>query len=272
MKLAHLLRSEALKPFEVFSSTASEPAWENLEITGIAFDSRRVQPGHLFVCIPGFQTDGHDYATRAVESGAVAVMVEKVLDELPAGIPQIKVDDARRRLGHLAARFFDYPASRLATVGITGTNGKTSTAFLCETVLRKADQAPGLIGTIRARVGDQEREVQNTTPESSDLQELLADMVDAGNRSVVMEVSSHALALHRVAGIPFDVAVFTNLSQDHLDFHSSMEEYFETKKTLFTGLGQDWSRPAPPYAIINWDDPRAEDILKDLKVPYITYG
>ena len=272
MKLAHLLRSEALKPFEVLSSAATEPAWETLDITGIAFDSRRVQPGHLFVCIPGFQTDGHDYAARAVESGAVAVMVEKVLEDLPAGVPQIKVDDARCRLGHLAARFFDYPASRLATVGITGTNGKTSTAFLCETVLSKADQAPGLIGTIRARVGDQDRTVQNTTPESSDLQELLADMVDAGNRSVVMEVSSHALALHRVAGIPFDVAVFTNLSQDHLDFHSSMEEYFETKKSLFTGLGQDWSRPAPPYAIINWDDPRAEDILRDLKVPYITYG
>ena len=272
MKLAHLLRSEALKPFEVLSSAATEPAWETLDITGIAFDSRRVQPGHLFVCIPGFQTDGHDYAARAVESGAVAVMVEKVLEDLPAGVPQIKVDDARCRLGHLAARFFDYPASRLATVGITGTNGKTSTAFLCETVLSKADQAPGLIGTIRARVGDQDRTVQNTTPESSDLQELLADMVDAGNRSGVMEVSSHALALHRVAGIPFDVAVFTNLSQDHLDFHSSMEEYFETKKSLFTGLGQDWSRPAPPYAIINWDDPRAEDILRDLKVPYITYG
>lgn len=272
MKLAHLLKSEELEPFEVVSSTSTEPAWKDLEITGIAFDSRRVQPGHLFVCIPGFQSDGHDYAARAVEAGAVAVLVERVLSELPAQVPQIKVADARCRLGHLAARFFDYPASRLSMVGITGTNGKTSTAFLCETVLSKAGQAPGLIGTIRARVGDQNRDVQNTTPESSDLQELLRDMVAAGNRSVVMEVSSHALALHRVAGIPFDVAVYTNLSQDHLDFHASMDEYFETKKSLFTGLGQDWSRPAPPYAIINWDDPRAKEILKDLKVPYITYG
>jgi UDP-N-acetylmuramoyl-L-alanyl-D-glutamate--2,6-diaminopimelate ligase len=272
LKLAYLLKSEALKPYEVLSSQATEPAWENLDITGVAFDSRRVQPGHLFVCIPGFQMDGHDYAQRAVDAGAVAVVVEKLLTDLPVKVAQIKVDDARACLGHLAARFFDYPASRLATVGITGTNGKTSTAFLCETVLSKADQAPGLIGTIRARVGDEDRAVQNTTPESSDLQELLSDMVAAGNRSVVMEVSSHALALHRVAGIPFDVAVFTNLSQDHLDFHSSMEEYFETKKRLFSGLGQDWSRPAPPYAIVNWDDPRAEELLTEMKVPYITYG
>ena len=272
MKLAHLLKCEALKPFELMTSTDGDPCLVSLEIKGITFDSRKVQPGFLFVCIPGFQTDGHDYALNAVESGAVALVVEREITGLPEHVVQIKVDDARSRLGHLAARFYNYPASKLATVGITGTNGKTSAAFLCETVLRKADQAPGLIGTIRAKVGEEERSVQNTTPESSDLQELLKDMVEAGNRSVVMEVSSHALALHRVAGIPFDVAVFTNLSQDHLDFHASMDEYFETKKSLFTGLGQDWSRQAPPYAVINYDDPRAEDILADLKVPYITYG
>lgn len=271
MKLAHLLKSEALGPFEVVTSAGVEPLLD-IEITGITFDSRKVQSGFFFACIPGFQSDGHDFALRAVESGAVALLVERVLSEVPSSVVQVVVDDARKRLGHLAARFFDYPASRLATVGITGTNGKTSTAFLCETVLRKADQAPGLIGTIRAKVGDEERTVQNTTPESSDLQELLGDMVSAGNRSVVMEVSSHALALHRVAGIPFDVAVFTNLSQDHLDFHNSMEEYFETKKLLFTGLGQDWSRPAPPYAIINSDDPYAKELLRGIKVPYITYG
>lgn len=272
MKLAHLLKTEAVRPYEVVAGEESEQKLNSLNITGVAFDSRRVQPGYLFVCIPGFQVDGHDYASSAVELGAVALVVEHELPNIPPHIVQIKVDDARKRLGHLAARFFDYPASRLATVGITGTNGKTSTAFLCETVLRQAHQAPGLVGTIRAKVGDAERTVQNTTPEASDLQELLSDMVDAGNRSVVMEVSSHALALHRVAGIPFDVAVFTNLSQDHLDFHSSMEEYFETKKSLFTGLGQDWSRPAPPYAIINYDDPWAARILEDIKVPYITYG
>lgn len=272
MKLAHLLKSEAIKPYEVMTAKGHEPRLESIEVTGIAFDSRRVQTGYMFVCIPGFQTDGHDYAERAVESGAVALVVERLISGLPEHVVQIKVDDARKRLGHLAARFFEHPASKLATVGITGTNGKTSAAFLCETVLRKADQAPGLIGTIRAKVGEEERTVANTTPEASDLQELLHDMVEAGNRSVVMEVSSHALALHRVAGIPFDVAVFTNLSQDHLDFHSSMDEYFETKKSLFTNLGKDWSRPAPPYAIINYDDPRAEEILKDLRVPYITYG
>lgn len=271
MKLAHLLRSEAIRPYDLVTGVDLTERIDNLDIAGIAFDSRRVQPGYLFVCIPGFKSDGHDYAQRAVEAGAVALLVERKLD-LPSDIVQILVDDTRARLGHLAARFYDYPASRLATVGITGTNGKTSTAFLCETVLRKADQAPGLIGTIRAKVGEEERKVQNTTPEASDLQELLSDMVSAGNRSVVMEVSSHALALHRVAGIPFDVAVFTNLSQDHMDFHSSMEEYFEVKKSLITGLGQDWSRSAPPYAILNYDDPWVRRVLDDIKVPYITYG
>lgn len=272
MKLAHLLKTEAVRPYDVVTSDGNELEIDSVDIHGVAFDSRRVEPGFLFVCIPGFQSDGHDFAVRAVESGASALVVERVLENVPAHVPQILVDDARARLGHLAARFYDYPASRLATVGITGTNGKTSTAFLCETVLRMADQAPGLIGTIRAKVGEKERQVQNTTPEASDLQELLKDMVDAGNRSVVMEVSSHALSLHRVAGIPFDVAVFTNLSQDHLDFHADMDDYFQAKLRLFTGLGQDWSRSAPPYAIVNFDDERAPELLSHLKVPYITYG
>lgn len=268
MKLAHLLKDESLKPYRV----SGQPAWEDLEITGIAFDSRQVRPGYLFVCIPGFTADGHDFAPLAVQNGAVALMVERRLETVPGDVVCLEVDDCRRRLGLLAARFYDYPASRLATVGITGTNGKTSTAYLCEAVLARAGQAPGLIGTIRAKVGEQERAVKNTTPEASDLQELLKDMVDAGNRSVVMEVSSHALALHRVEGIQYDVAVFTNLSQDHLDFHRDMDDYFQTKRRLFTSLGRDWSRSAPPYAVLNLDDPRTPEILADLKVPYITYG
>lgn len=272
MKLAHLLKDEAITPYRILGSEQAQEQVEALEITGIAFDSRQARPGTLFVCIPGFQVDGHDFAHRAVANGAVALVVEKKIDRVPADIVQIQVDDCRRRLGLLAARFFAYPASKLSTVGITGTNGKTSTAFLCEAVLEKAGQAPGLIGTIRAKVGEQERKVKNTTPEASDLQELLRDMVDAGNRSVVMEVSSHALALHRVAGIQYDVAVFTNLSQDHLDFHADMEDYFQTKRRLFDSLGLDWSRPAPPYAVLNLDDPRTAEILADLKVPYITYG
>ncbi len=272
MKLAYLLRDESLKPYQVQNSDEVESRFEQVEITGVAFDSRRVKPGYLFLCIPGFETDGHAYAAVAVEKGAVALMVERYLADIPADIIQIKVEDCRSRLGLMGARFYDYPASRLSTVGITGTNGKTSTAFLCEAVLEHGDQAPGLVGTIRAKVGSEERAVKNTTPEASDLQELLSDMVQAGNRSVVMEVSSHALALHRVAGIPFDVAVFTNLSQDHLDFHANMDEYFAEKRKLFDGLGQDWSRPAPPYAILNYDDPRSHEILADIKVPYITYG
>ena len=272
MKLAHLLKDESLKPYRILDQDQVEERLERLEITGVAFDSRQVKPGYLFVCIPGFQVDGHDFAHRAVANGAVALMVERPVDKVPADVVQIQVDDCRKRLGLVAARFYHYPASKLSTVGITGTNGKTSTAFLCEAVLEKAGQAPGMIGTIRAKVGEEERKVKNTTPEASDLQELLKDMVEAGNRSVVMEVSSHALALHRVAGIQYDVAVFTNLSQDHLDFHSDMDDYFQTKRRLFSSLGLDWSRPAPPYAVLNLDDPRTCDILSDLKVPYITYG
>ncbi len=272
MKLAHLLKDEALKPFRVLGTEEVQDRLERIEITGVTFDSRQAGPGTLFVCIPGFQVDGHDFAQRAVSQGAVALVVERPIEDVPSDVVQIQVDDCRARLGLIAARLYGYPASRLATVGITGTNGKTSTAFLCEAVLEKAGQAPGLIGTIRAKVGEQERSVKNTTPEASDLQELLKDMFDAGNRSVVMEVSSHALSLHRVAGICFDVAVFTNLSQDHLDFHADMEDYFRTKKKLFNGLGLDWSRSAPPYAVLNLDDARTADILKDLKVPYITYG
>lgn len=272
VKLAHLLQEQSRDLYQVKGGEAEFSRLELVEISGLTFDSRQVKPGFLFVCIPGFESDGHCFAGQAVANGAVALLVEHFLENIPGDIKQIKVPSTRSLLGLLAARFYNYPASKLATVGITGTNGKTSTAFLCEAVLSHADQAPGLIGTIRAKVGEEERDVKNTTPESSDLQELLSDMVAAGNRSVVMEVSSHALALHRVAGIPFDVAVFTNLSQDHMDFHASMDEYFETKKMLFDGLGSDWSRPAPPYAVLNLDDPRTNEILVDLKVPYITYG
>lgn len=272
MKLAHLLGDKSLKPYRYLGPGDAELGLERLEVTGVTFDSRKVEPGYLFVCIPGFEVDGHDYALQAVQNGAVALVVERPLENVPEQVVQIQVDDSRGHLGPLSARFFGYPAGRLATVGITGTNGKTSTAFLCEAVLEKADQAPGLIGTIRAKVGSEERTVKNTTPEASDLQELLYDMVQAGNRSVIMEVSSHALALQRVAAIPYDVAVFTNLSQDHLDFHADMEDYFQVKKSLFTSLGQDWSRPAPPYAVLNIDDPRSHEILADLRVPYITYG
>lgn len=272
MKLAHLLNDDSLHPFRLLDPDCSKERLAELDIVGVAFDSRQVRPGFLFVCIPGFQVDGHDYAASAVARGAVAVMVERQLSQLPSDVVQVQVDDCRKRLGLVAARFYDYPAAKLSTVGITGTNGKTSTAFLCQAVLDKAGQAPGLIGTIRARVGDEERQVKNTTPEASDLQELLKDMVDAGNRSVVMEVSSHALALHRVVGIDYDVAVFTNLSQDHLDFHKDMEDYFQTKLRLFRSLGSDWTRSAPPYAILNIEDSRTQEILRELRAPYITYG
>lgn len=270
--MAHLLKDDSLKPHRLLQDDEVRSRLELIELSGVTFDSRQVQPGFLFVCIRGFQVDGHDYAASAVAKGAVALMVERPLEGVPLDIVQIVVEDCRKFLGPAAAVFYGKPSDKLAMVGITGTNGKTSTAFLCQSVLDKAGQAPGLIGTICARVGTVDRKVKNTTPEASDLQELLKDMVDAGNRSVVMEVSSHALALHRVAGITYDVAVFTNLSQDHLDFHKDMEDYFQAKLKLFTSLGKDWSRSSPPYAILNLDDPRTPQILENLKVPYITYG
>lgn len=240
-------------------------------IRGVAYDSRKVQPGFAFVCVRGHRVDGHKFAAEAVRRGAAALVCDRPLDRDP-GVPVLQVPDSRRALALLSAAFLGRPAERLVTVGITGTNGKTSTAYLCCSVLRQAGFAPGLVGTIQAQVGGRTRPVHNTTPESLELQGLLREMVDVGQDAVVMEVSSHALALDRVYGLPFDVGVYTNLSQDHLDFHSTMEEYFQAKLKLFRRLGQVWSRPCAPFAVINLDDDYAERILEAVSVPFITYG
>lgn len=241
-------------------------------VCGVAYDSRKVEPGFAFVCVRGHQVDGHDFAHQAVENGAALLVCERPPAQTPEGVAVLQVSDSRRALAQLSAAFLGSPAERLLTVGITGTNGKTSTAYLCRSVLRQAGFDTGLIGTIQAHIGGQSRPLQNTTPESLDLQSLLREMVDAEQDSVVMEVSSHALALDRVYGLPFDVGVYTNLSQDHLDFHPTMEDYFQAKLKLFKGLGSCWSRQSPPFAVINLDDAYACRILEFVRVPFITYG
>ena len=204
---------------------------QDLAIEGLAYDSRAAGPGSLFFCIPGAVNDGHMFASDAVRSGSVALCVER-----PTGVsvPEILVEDARVALARIASAFFGNPGESMMLLGVTGTNGKTTTAFLLESILRASNHSTGLIGTIETRIAGRRKPGVRTTPESLDLQELLAEMRDAGVKAVAMEVTSHGLAMHRVDAIRFTVAAFTNLSQDHLDFHSSMEDYFAAKRMLFT--------------------------------------
>ena len=241
----------------------------DIPVFKVEFDSRKVASGDLFVCVPGFKVDGHDFAAQVVEKGAVALVVERPVEGI--AVPQLLVSSARRALAQVAALATGYPVQSLRLVGITGTNGKTSTAHFCESVLAGAGRVPGVLGTIHTKIAGKPLPTTHTTPESLVLQRLLADMREAGCDSVVMEVSSHALELERVHGVPFDVAVFTNLSHDHLDFHGDMESYFQAKRKLFSGLRYIKGRTAP-YAVINGDDPFGARLLKELKVPYISYG
>ena len=201
-----------------------------VEVRDLAFDNRQVTPGTLFFCVPGFTRDGHDFAPEAVERGAVALVVER---ELGLGVPEVRVPSVREAMAHAAARFHGDPTATLRVVGITGTNGKTTTAFLVRDVLEAAGIRCGLIGTVKSVVGGRDRHVVRTTPEAIDLQGTFAEMLDAGDAACAIEVSSHALELHRATAIHYAVAVFTNLTQDHLDFHPTMEDYFRAKRRLF---------------------------------------
>ena len=220
----------------------------SLEVSGLSCDSRSVEEGDLFVCVTGFQSDGHRFAADALAKGAKALVVEKVPEGIDPSVTLIKVGDTRRALAVLSAKYFGCPADKMLNVGITGTNGKTTTAYLTEAVLKAGGYNPGLLGTIEAHVAGKVCKLANTTPGAYDLHSMFSQMHDSGQDSVVMEVSSHALALDRVYGIPFDVAVFTNLTQDHLDFHKTMENYFSTKSKLFTRLGIYDGRAVGPGA------------------------
>jgi UDP-N-acetylmuramoyl-L-alanyl-D-glutamate--2,6-diaminopimelate ligase len=204
------------------------------EITDLAYDSRRASPGALFFCIPGYTVDGHDYARYAVQAGTTAVVVERPLD-LDPHVVQVQVGDARAAMAHAAVRFYGDPTGELRVVGVTGTNGKTTTAFLVRHILERQGVQTGLLGTVKRIVGGVDEQVERTTPEAFELQQTFRRMVDGGDRACAMEVSSHALSLNRVDGIRFAVGAFTNLTQDHLDFHHDMEDYFLAKRRLFTG-------------------------------------
>src|SRR6266404_6261375 len=201
-----------------------------VEVRDLAYDARAVTAGAVFFCVPGARADGHDFAPEAVERGAVALVVERPL-ELP--VPQVVVADARAAMAVVADEFFEHPTRELDVAGVTGTSGKTTTSFLLFAILAAAGRRPGLLGTVEARVGGERRGVVRTTPEAIDLQRTFREMLDAGDRSCAMEASSHASELHRLDRVRFAVLVFTNLSQDHLDFHGDMESYFHAKRRLF---------------------------------------
>src|ERR671914_2341962 len=202
----------------------------DVEIKALAYSSRSVTPGTLFFCVPGFRSDGHDYAPDAVERGAVALVCQRPLG---LGVPELLVDDVRAAMARAAAPFYGDPTAELPVVGITGTSGKTTTTYVVRQLLEAAGRPCGLLGGVTAVVGGEERPAVRTTPEAIDLQATFRQMLDAGDRACAMEVSSHALELRRADGIHFAAAAFTNLSQDHLDFHPDMESYFAAKLRLF---------------------------------------
>src|ERR671933_452309 len=228
-----------------------------VEVTALAYDNRLVTPGTLFFCVPGFTRDGHDFAPDAIERGAAALVVQRPLGL--GAVPEILVPDVRAAMAPAAARLNGDPTAKLKAVGITGTNGKTTTAFLTRGLLEAAGRRTGLLGTVTAVVGGEERPMVRTTPEAIDLQRTFAEMRDSGDEAVVMEVSSHALELRRADAIHWDVAVFTNLTQDHLDFHPTMEDYFAAKRRLFEAN--------PATAVVNVDDPYGRRLADDLSDP-----
>jgi UDP-N-acetylmuramoyl-L-alanyl-D-glutamate--2,6-diaminopimelate ligase len=239
------------------------------QISGVAYDSRRVTPGMIFVAIPGGNVDGHDFVNSAIERGASAVICEKN-GFYPQRATKIKVADAREALARISSVFFDHPARKLKMIGVTGTNGKTTVAFIIKQILETAGIQTGLIGTVRYEIGERVIPAHRTTPEALEVQQMLAQMLRAGCQACVMEVSSHALEQKRVHGIEFDVVVFTNLTQDHLDYHGTMENYFQAKKTLFDSLEASSKRGA---AVINIDDSFGERLVKESKAEVeLTYG
>ncbi|TYA12995.1 UDP-N-acetylmuramoyl-L-alanyl-D-glutamate--2,6-diaminopimelate ligase [Paenibacillus faecis] len=242
------------------------------ECRGISIDSRKISPGDLFVCLPGHTVDGHDYAKKAAEAGAAALVVQRWLDDVT--LPQLKVKDSRVAMAVLGNVFFDFPSSRMKVIGVTGTNGKTTTTYLIERILQDQGKSAGLIGTIQRRYAGQTFPMSGTTPESLDLQRYLHEMIEADTDYCVMEVSSHALDQGRVKGTKFRTAVFTNLTQDHLDYHKSMEEYRAAKGLFFSRLGNTYasSPEERSYAVLNADDPASAYFAKQTAVEIVTYG
>ena len=231
----------------------------DIEITNICYDSRKVERGSLFFCIKGYSTDGHKYAKAAAEAGAVCLVVSEVQS---VDIPQLIVEDTREAMAIISANYYDCPADKLTMIGVTGTNGKTTTTYMLKKILETAGKRVGIIGTIECIIGDKRIPSERTTPESMDLHRILKEMYDAGCDTVVMEVSSHSLYLKRVYGIEFDGSIFTNLTQDHLDFHKDMNDYAAAKSILFKNS---------KISLINSDDTFADVMIASAK-NHTTYG
>jgi len=243
----------------------------NPGVSGLEYDSRKVQPGDVFVAMRGDSNDGNKFIGKAIAQGAVAIVTDSATEKPRAGVAWVQVPHGRRALARLSANFYKHPAERLAVAGITGTNGKSTTAFLLESILSTARRKSVLIGTIEYHVAGKILPAPHTTPESLELNRMLNQAVGDSATEAVMEVSSHALAQQRVYGIPFDVAVFTNLTRDHLDYHHTMEDYFTSKRILFEGCGTD----APRVAVINTDDEYGRELFKVSKKhgsEVFTYG
>ena len=270
MKLGELLAGVQVS--KMFETTYGHSAiTHEVHVHQLQYDSRKIQRGDCFVAMRGTGTDGHRFLESAIEKGASVVVLEQdsALSDyyfLHSGVVKVVVPDSRKALAVMAANCFNHPSSRLMMVGVTGTNGKTTTTHLIKAILEEAGQRVGLLGTIEYRIGDTVIPASHTTPESLELNELLARMVTAGCQSVSMEVSSHALHQSRVYGLEFDAAVFTNLTQDHLDYHGSMEEYFKAKKTLFDSLDSD------AVAITNADDVWGMQIATSSRARKVSYG
>lgn len=241
----------------------------DIEITGLQTDSRLVQPGDVFLCLVGATVDGHDYIAKALELGAAALVVQK---PIALSIPHMVVPDTRFAMAVFADDFYQHPSRDLNVIGITGTNGKTTTAYLVDTLLRHAGHRADLMGTIAMRIGDEVIPAKNTTQEALELHRNLRRMADGGAKYAVMEVSSHALVLGRDKGVRYKTAVFTNLTQDHLDFHKTMDEYKAAKGLLFARLGNTYASEDSPVAILNADDPASADYAALTSAEVITYG
>jgi len=242
---------------------------ENPTITSIEMDSRQVKKGSLFICIKGYTVDGHDFAEVAVQNGAAAIVAEH---DLNVNVPVVIVKDSRRAMAVLADAFYGQPTQKLHLIGVTGTNGKTTTTHIIEHIFRQASKKTGLIGTVNIKIGGKSYEVKNTTPESLVLQKTFHQMINEEVEVAIMEVSSHSLKLGRVHGCDFDVAVFTNLSQDHLDFHGTMDEYRHAKGLLFAQLGSRFDHKKPRFAVLNHDDPASLEYKQSTAATIITYG
>ncbi len=267
MRLSYLLKD--CTPLWERSFAQAFGAEEDPEIRSIHSDSRFVKPGGLFIAIKGFQSDGHDYISQAQEKGAAAVISER---SMVSDKRVVVVNSGRKAMASIAARFYGMPSEKLNLTGITGTNGKTTTTWILESILKKAGHVTGVIGTVNWRYGGNTHDNPVTTPESLDLQRMLKEMLDAGVTHVIMEVSSHGIDLHRVRNCSFDVAVFTNLSQDHLDYHKTLKRYFLCKKRLFTKLLTKGPKADRSVAVLNLDDERGNELAQSVKTKQLSFS